>query len=434
VAEPAADVSHARGPKALLGNPWLIPGVAGLCLHLGTAVLRLGTFLPYPRLLDLASFYAGAQALRLGASPYAWGGTLDRLQRAIGVPFPLPNSPPAWLMLLSPLTCLPFPAAAWTWLSVLLLMLVASAWLLAALAGCRGPRERLAALIVVLSFGPVFLNLTLGQSGPIMLLAALVVGRSLLPEARGALAPLLSAVAAVTRLFPVTWLGVWPLLRRWRLFAASLGCLAALLVSTSVLAPRAGRDYWLRFLPQQASGYADEVSLDDQSLGALLFRLGRPQVYEVPGLSTTETRTVAWNAVAADPRILRLLGYLLAGGLVAAAALAVVRGAAAAPEGAFYLWVLCWLVPLPHMERYNLVLLLPAMAWLWARGQRSLVAVAYLLAGLSRLTHLWALALPWPWAPLASGCGLYATLLCGWAIAARLLHRQPAAEAKGNDR
>jgi len=72
------------------------------------------------------------------------------------------------------------------------------------------------------------------------------------------------------------------------------------------------------------------------------------------------------------------------------------------------------------------VLLLPAMAWLWGhslsegdgRGkwQRRVVVVAYALVGLSRLTHLWAMLLPAPWGPLASGFGMYAVFLLGAAI------------------
>lgn len=109
------------------------------------------------------------------------------------------------------------------------------------------------------------------------------------------------------------------------------------------------------------------------------------------------------------------------------------RTGPAQAEGAFYLWVLYWLLPFPHTERYNHVLLLPAMAWLWARSEtfahrsetlaqrgRNLVILAYFLAGLSRLTHLWAILLPAPWGPLASGFGLYAVLLLGGGTVALL--------------
>jgi hypothetical protein len=82
-------------------------------------------------------------------------------------------------------------------------------------------------------------------------------------------------------------------------------------------------------------------------------------------------------------------------------------------EGMFYMVVLFALLPLPHMARYNHVLLLPAMAWLWGRGRpyKYLVIIAYAMVGLSRLNHLWAMILDWPWGPLASGFTIYAILL-----------------------
>jgi hypothetical protein len=79
------------------------------------------------------------------------------------------------------------------------------------------------------------------------------------------------------------------------------------------------------------------------------------------------------------------------------------------------------------MERYNHALLLPAMAWLWGRGcgSRNAVVAAYALSGLSRFTHLFAFVLPSPWAPLATGVGLYSVLLVGASVA-RALWRQHA--------
>ena len=37
-------------------------------------------------------------------------------------------------------------------------------------------------------------------------------------------------------------------------------------------------------------------------------------------------------------------------------------------KGLLYLLVLFSLLPIPHMERYNHVAVLPAMAWLWRWG------------------------------------------------------------------
>lgn len=90
------------------------------------------------------------------------------------------------------------------------------------------------------------------------------------------------------------------------------------------------------------------------------------------------------------------------------------------------MWVLYGLVVLPHTTRYNHVFLLPAMAWLWRDGQtgRRLAIIAYVLAALSRLNHLWAILLPALWGPLASGFGLYAVLILSAGIIERLRNQQ----------
>jgi hypothetical protein len=118
----------------------------------------------------------------------------------------------------------------------------------------------------------------------------------------------------------------------------------------------------------------------------------------------------------------RWVGYILLALLVLPCLFLLLRALPEQYEPAFYLWVLYGLIALLHIERYNHVLLLPAMAWLWNRGrwQRIVVVVAYALVGLSRLTHLWAMLLPAPWGPLAAGFGTYAVFLLGAAIVANL--------------
>jgi hypothetical protein len=65
------------------------------------------------------------------------------------------------------------------------------------------------------------------------------------------------------------------------------------------------------------------------------------------------------------------------------------------------------------MQRYDHLLALPAMAWLWRRGGkgRNIAIIAYGLFALSRLNHLWAIYLPTILGSVASGFGLYGILL-----------------------
>jgi hypothetical protein len=270
-----------------------------------------------------------------------------------------------------------------------------------------------------MTFGPVFLNLTLGQNSLVLLVAALMIGQSLRPQPkRGYLAAALAwALAIAAKLFPLLWPGALPLLRRWR--ALLLMTLLALLTLglTSILTPRVGQDYWLHFLPNRISSFSEQVALDDQSLSSWLDRLGRPHTFEVPTLSATQRQTVTWSPPwSLSPQTIRWTGYLLAALLGLIPLTTLLQTDPAEAEGAFY-----------H------VLLLPAMAWLWGRGrwERRLSMLAYLLAGLSRLNHLWALLLPAPWGPLASGFGLHAVLLLMGGTASHLWLQGTALRAHG---
>ena len=81
---------------------------------------------------------------------------------------------------------------------------MSSIWL-AELAGLRGPWALGAVCVGLLSFGPVFLNLTLGQSGLFLLVAALALGRSLQVATwrRRAMATTAFTLAVAAKLFPI---------------------------------------------------------------------------------------------------------------------------------------------------------------------------------------------------------------------------------------
>ncbi len=126
-----------------------------------------------------------------------------------------------------------------------------------------------------------------------------------------------------------------------------------------------------------------------------------------------------WNPPwAVEPAYLTAVAYGLLGALGLAVAGVVWRAGPHEPEAVFYLWVLYALLPVPHTMRYNHVLLLPAIAWLWGRGAQArwYASAGYCLAALSRLTHVWAV-LPAPWGPLTSGFGVVAVCVLGAGIA-----------------
>ncbi len=411
-----------------LGPAWRVLVLLALAIHGGTALLRLNTFWPYPRLVDFGAFYAGAWILRQGGSPYPWPqGLGERLAAESGLVLGLPrlNSLPLWPWLLQPLTLLPFPAAAWLWLLLNLGLLAGCTLLLAQIARITGPGRLLILFGLVLTFGPVTLSLTLGQTAPLLLALVLLLGRGLArPRRRSAWTAVPLWIAGVaTKLFPMFWLPGLALLRAWRILAGGLLALGLLAGLHWLLLPRITRSYATAFLPAQARLFARAGLLDDQSLGAWILRLSQPMRLEVPGLQAFQRRAVSWPALLPLGQEAGLwIGVLLVGLLSLAVAWLLWRRGSRNPEGAFYLWVLTGLLAFPHTERYNHALLLPALAWLWGRGgrARNVVAVGYLLAGLARLTHLWVQVLPWPWAPLATGFGVLAVTVLMAGMASRL--------------
>jgi hypothetical protein len=406
---------------AKLKQRWYIvlAGGTGFAIHLGTAILRLDTFFPYPRMVDFAGFYTASYALRLGLSPYTWPpGLIEtlRAERALLFTPPVIYNPPVWPWLLQPFTLLSFPAAAYIWLAMNLALLAYSSILLARIAGAAGRGTKALVFLLVLTFGPVFLDLTLGQTSVLLLVATLLIGQALQTrrKAHRLLAALIAGVAAGAKLFPLAWLGAPAVLRRWRLTAWAVLIVAVVFGIGFIVAPDANRDYFQHLLHQRISSAFERVSIDDQSLPSWLDRLGRPQVFQVPGLSATQQTTVTWSPPwSIAPETLRWIGYAIALLLALPPLAVMLRARERRAEGLFYLWVLTLLLPLPHIERYNHALLLPAIAWLWGRGGhgQALAALSYTLAGLSRLNHLWAILLPAPWGPLASGFGICAVLV-----------------------
>jgi hypothetical protein len=408
-----------------LKQHWYIAAPAGLgfFVHLTTAILRIRTFFPYPKLLDFSGFYAAALALRSGLSPYDLPSDwLQSIQITKSIPFRPPSiyNPPLWPWLLQPFTFVSFPVAAWLWLFLNLALLAWSALMLIRLAGYHGKRAMAIALILALTFGPAFLDLTLGQTSILLLASVLFIGYRLHRTTKTHLwqTGFVMGLATSAKFFPLTWLGGGILLRRWRFVILGTLITAGFLVLGVALMPDANMDYWLHFLPQRITSASEQASMDDQSLSAWLDRIGRPHTYSVPGLNVSEQVLVTWSPPwSFDPRFLRWTGYALAGVLALPVIVLLLQttSAQAQVEGGIYLWVLYTLAIFPHIERYNHTLLLPAMAWLWRRGewQKTTAAFAYLLVGLSRLNHFWIITLPTPWASLASGFGLYATVLLG---------------------
>jgi len=406
---------------------WML--AAGAALHAVAAVGRLGLLWPRPALLDFAGYYTAAWLLGHGQSPYTFPPEqIARLRAEQGLWFePMPLvSPPAWAGLLLPWSRLDYPTAAWIWLGLSLALVAWSAIALADLAGYRAPWQRVPAFVLVLVFGPTFLALTLGQNALLLLPAALLLGRALAPGAQvrsGVLASLAWLLAIAAKLYPALWLPALVLLRRWRWSLALAASLAVLAGAALAAQPTAGGDF-VRTLPRRVNSFIQPESTDDQSLPGWLAR-----VAYAGSDPAGAPRPITLTVIAGDPiraSAIQLAGFAAVLALAGLAAGLIWRYGRAepewSPEGSLYLWILVCLLALPHMLRYNHVLLLPAMAWLWRRGGSAplIAATAYTLTALARYNYLWLMQLPPPIGPALSGAAVLAVLLLGGGIAWQL--------------
>ena len=419
-----ADIQTITSTIGLIGKYawlWLVFFAGSAVIHVGTAILRLESFFPFPQALDFSSYYAAAWSVRLRISPYSWSESLleflSESQQLMNVP-PVHNSPPLWAILLQPLTALLFPSAATLWLVILLIGAILCHFMMVRIAGYSDWKIMLATLPITLTFGPLFLNLTLGQNGIFLLLGALLLGEALQHKHRPIFLEILSVlawiIAVAAKVYPLLWIGCLPFVKRWRLlFSVIVFGLLAFGV-TAVLAPELTAEYWFTFLPSRTEHFITRVSIDDQSLAGFLRRIGQSNQFSVPGLNVAERQEIfwqfSWELSSQSIHYISLIVQLLLGGWVL---FSWIRSEHQAPDGFLYALVLFSLLLFPHMARYNHILALPAMAWLWRRGvgYRKLVISAYLLFGLSRLNHLWAITLPVPFGPIASGFGLFGVLV-----------------------
>lgn len=418
--------------KESLGNQWLlllILALIGVITNFGTAVLRLDRLVPKPKLVDFASYYVAAWAYRLDSLPYPFEPDLIAsltTNEGLYLDVPTYHSTPTWAALNYPFTKLRFPIAAKLWLILLLVMLIYSAYILLRIsnpsfASKRRSRQITAVAILspcVISFGPCMLSLTLGQNSIVLLPAVLLIGRTLASDklfsAGGALGYMFASAAKV---FPLMWIVPLLILRRRKFVVLSLALVAVAFGATTVHRYSMSKVYWTRFLPARTEKLTQNVYIDDQGLRSFIARLSQSREYSIPALDPEKRVRViwkpAWELSSTQVSIISGLIVLFLLGLFFAL---VFRKPGADPEPLLYLFAMLVLVCFPHMERYNHVLLMPAMAWLWKRGinYRTITVVAYSLVGLSRLNHLWAMLLKWPLGPVVTGGSLYALfLLCG---------------------
>ncbi len=417
---------------------WTLVAI-GLVTNLGTAALRINRIFPLPKIVDFASYYSYALALRMGESIYPLSEDfISRVQldKALYLPVPVLHSPPLWIALIIPLTYLRFPTAAWIWMSILAACMLGSTYIILEIAHpefrsaplSKRIRLWLAGALIVITFGPCFLSLTLGQNSILIMIACLGIGRWLGSNGRNILKPaLLCAIAVSAKIYPLIWVGFFAAIRMWKLVVASIAVIAVCFTIVAAYRPDVTTSYWSTFIVQRASQLKQDVFIDDQSIRSFLARMFQSRTYGFGTLDPEVRATVTWSPpLTLSDRWVSVVSYSLFAALAGLSLFCILVAKRDDYEGGFYLFVLISLLGFPHMERYNHVLLLPAMAWLWKkhRKNRNIVIISYTLVGVSRLTHFWAIHLGYPIGALATGSSLFALLLLVGSIAKNLVQEK----------
>ena len=297
-------------------------------------------------------------------------------------------SPPYVALLFAPLAALPYPvsAAVWTLVSVALLV-----WSARTASGLHPRLARLGTptgMLVAGSCQPV-LELVGGGQDTALVLAALVLGAKWLSQGRGLAAGLALGVGAVKPQLVVLVPVLLLMLRQWRaLLGFVVSCAIAATAATLALGPQVWLDW----------------------RGVLTSALYTTEVQAAQAWKNDSMYGLVASLVPA-PSIVVVLWVVLAGAVVVLTIKAWPHLKDTGPVSLLLVTTpLVTVLVSPHAMVYDLVLLVPAVAFLCAQPAaahvRALAAVAYVLLFLAPLLHLagerivWFTPLAAPWTVL----------------------------------
>lgn len=376
--------------------------------------------------MDLQQDYIAAQRLLAGESLFTEFSAAEvsalGVREELGTGMRRNVHPPLAVLLVAPLTLLPFSAAALIWTLGGAALLLATAWRIIDELGLplRGP-WRAIALLLLLSWYPVWLHMHLGQ-WTIPLLALLVGAWICLRRGRDGLAGVLIGLAALIKLYPLLLFGYALWRGRWRMAAAGAATVALLVLAQAALAPR----HYVEFVAEVVAA-TDEtwrVSPRNASLSTISARLFA---------GSEEVRPLIDLPAAEQPA--RAAIYALAAALFAAALWRARPRRDLTGEIAALICAMALFSPL-SWEHAIILMLLP-LGYVWARARElgpGRLRLPVALAGLALALSFYAaeptlLAVQAAYAPgpMPAWMGLHApglvVLVC--AAAATLLALQP---------
>jgi len=162
-----------------------------------------------------------------------------------------------------PITLLPFPVAAWVWLLTNLALLFWVTSHLGRLAGLRESWQKGLLFAIVVSFGPVMLNLTLGQISVLLLFFAVMAGRAVKGSTQMGIGIGLGiAGATVAKLYPLIWFGVLLAMGRWQAILVGIALVGSSFALIGLFNPNLLRN-WILSVQERLLSVNQAPSVDD---------------------------------------------------------------------------------------------------------------------------------------------------------------------------
>ncbi|MBI5034481.1 MAG: DUF2029 domain-containing protein, partial [Chloroflexi bacterium] len=181
-------------------------------------------------LYDFNSHYTASYATQRGLDPYNLE-VLQGIAKEVGAKkVTVFRYPPFWLLLLTPLGAMPYPAAVLTWQILNLALLVLAIWLTAKT--LRLGLDATNALVIGLllfNYDPLIYNIAIGN--PNLIILVLLVGTALAwTYKREMLAGFLIGLASAIKVTPVVFLAYFLWKKNFKLVATALGTLLTSIV------------------------------------------------------------------------------------------------------------------------------------------------------------------------------------------------------------
>lgn len=247
-----------------------------------------------PRADDFQDYLFAARQIATGGNPYS-----DFVRNHVPWDWSLSSGylyPPAFAVLLLPLTWIPNDLAVRIWLLLIQGFVLASLLVVYRTVGRPSRAELLAIVLVTTTFFPIATSVWAGAMNSLLLLL-LTCAWALWLKRRDPLSGMFAGAAAAIKVFPVALLPYLAWRRHWRLVAAMLAAGMAGVALGFIVTSAGNNLYYFRdMLPHLSAGTGYR---ENQSLAGFAARLCDPSTADHAGSAGWCGRALSWPAVAA---------------------------------------------------------------------------------------------------------------------------------------